>query len=138
MFLASAAVLSTRPAKANCPGYGRPIEAADREALQHLNRIKDDTNYFFGHRIIESIQGNRITLTSAFDYFTGPDKEQVLRTLQLDGCSYQVYSADGRLLSAQYDGCTRTLPLTERDRFSWYLTRPPVDLPLSALGESLA
>ncbi len=134
VLLASTALLIAKPALADCPGSGRPTEEVNQMVLQRLNSIKDDRSYFFGQPILDSIEGNRLVLTPAFDRFTGPDKQQILNTLQLDGSSYGVYTADGRLLSAQYDGCTfRQALLTERDRYSWYFNRPPVDydLPLA-------
>ena len=142
MLLASTVLLSANPALANCPGSGRPIEAVNQEVLQRLNSIKDDRSYFFGQPILGSIlttdAGNRVILTPAFDRFSGPEKQQVLSTLQLDGSNYRVYTADGRLLSSQYDGCTfKQALLTERDRYSWYFNRPPVDLPRSELSEAL-
>ena len=140
LLLASTALLTAKPALANCPGYGRPIEAVNQEVLQRWNSIKDDRSYFFGQSILDTIEGSRLILTSAFDRFTGPEKQQVLGTLQLDGSSYEVYTADGRLLSSQYDGCTFRQPLlTERDRYGWYFNRSPVgyDLPLSERSEAL-
>ena len=138
VLLAATALLTAKPAFANCPGYGRPIEAANQAVLQRWNSIKDDRSYFFGQEILGAIEGNRLILTPAFDRFSGPEKKQVLGTLPLDGSSYAVYTADGRLLSAQYDGCTPRQPLlTERDRYSWYFNRPPVDLPRAELSEAL-
>lgn len=140
VLLASTALLTAKPAFANCPGYGRPIEEANREVLQRWNSTKDDRSYFFGQTVLGAIEGNRLILTPAFDRFSGPEKKQVLSTLPLDGSSYEVYTADGRLLSSQYDGCTFRQPLlTERDRYSWYFNRPPVnyDLPLAERSEAL-
>ncbi|NJM99399.1 MAG: hypothetical protein HC800_21695 [Phormidesmis sp. RL_2_1] len=126
-----------RPAAANCAG-GPPIEPINQAALERLNRIRDDRSYFFGQEMIDSVEGNVVILTAAFDAFTGPDKQQILRQLELEGSSYLVRAADGRLLSAQYDPCTTRVPLlTERDRFGWYLNRSPVNLPYAQLGEAL-
>ena len=139
VLLASTALLIAKPALADCPGSGRPTEAVNQMVLQRLNSIKDDRSYFFGQPILDSIEGHRLVLTPAFDRFTGPDKRQVLNTLQLDGSIYEVYTADGRLLSTHpYDGCiSRPALLTERDRYGWYLNRQPVDLPRSELSEAL-
>lgn len=128
---------SPDPAQANCAGYGRPPEQVNLEVRQRANQLKNDTNEFFGQKMIDVVGDRRITLTPAFDPFTGPAKRQILNTLKLEGSTYEVYTADGRLVSAQYDGCTRTHLLTERDRYSWYLTRPPVQMPLPMLRDAL-
>ena len=139
ILLAATALLTAKPALADCPGSGRPTEEVNQMVLQRLNSIKDDRSYFFGQPILGSIEGTRLVLTPAFDRFTGPDKRQVLNTLQLDGSIYEVYTADGRLLSTHpYDGCiSRPALLTERDRYGWYLSRQPVDLPRAELSEAL-
>jgi hypothetical protein len=132
-----AQTMAIAPAQANCAG-GRPVEDADREALQRWNEIKDNLNYSFGQKVFDQIRDRRMILTPAFDRFTGPSKTQILRELPLNASSYEVYSADGRLISAHYDGCTpRTPLLTERDRFAWYMNRPPQSAPQTNLQEAL-
>lgn len=131
------AVASPEPAYANCAGFGRPPEQVNLEVRQRVNQLKNNPNEFFGQKMLDVIGDRRITLTPAFDSFTGPAKLQILNTLQLESSTYEVYTADGRLVSAQYDGCTRTHILTERDRYSWYLNRPPVQMPLPMLRDAL-
>jgi hypothetical protein len=110
----------------------------NREVLQRWNSIKDDRSYFWGKQILDAVRDRRLTLTIEFDRLSGPEKTQVISTLQLDGSSYDVYTSDGRLVSAQYDGCTpRKALLTERDRYGWYLTRPPVPMPFPMLLDAL-
>lgn len=141
----SCMMLGQKSAQANCAGFGRSPETVNLEVQERVNQLKENTNEFFGQKMIASFTNAqqptgklpRITLTPAFDRFSGPDKRQILRTLQLDGSTYEVYAADGRLVSAQYDGCTRTDLLTERDRYSWYLNRPPVPMPTALLQEAL-
>jgi hypothetical protein len=135
--LASCVTIAVRPAQANCPGFGRPTEQFNLQVRQRANQLKNDPNQFFGRKVLDVIAERRITLAPAFDLFTGAEKRQVLNTLQLDGSTYEVYATDGRLVSAQYDGCTRTHLLTERDRYSWYLNRPPVQMPFPMLRDAL-
>jgi hypothetical protein len=137
MALSACVAISAAPAQANCAGFGRPPEIANAEVQQRLTPLLDSTDEFFGQKVLAQITENRIILTPAFERFTGPDKQQILSTLQLNGSTYEVYAADGRLVSAQYDGCTRTVLLTERDRYSWYLTRPPAPMPFAMLSDAL-
>jgi hypothetical protein len=138
ILLLAACVAISAPAHANCPGYTRPIEEANREVRQRANQLKADPNQFFGKKMIDGIENLRIVFTPAFDRLTGLEKQQVINTLQLDGSTYTVHAADGRLLSAQYDGCThRTAILTERDRYGWYFNRPPVPMPFPRLRDAL-
>jgi len=134
---ASCVAIASHPVQVNCAGYGRPPEQVNLEVRQRANQLKNDPNEFFGQKMLDVIGDRRITLTPAFDPFTGPSKRQILNTLKLEGSTYEVYTADGRLVSAQYDGCTRTHLLTERDRYSWYLTRPPAQMPLPMLRDAL-
>lgn len=136
VLLASLATVS-KPASANCAGFGRSPEEVNVQVRQRANQLKNDPNEFFGKKMLDTIAEQRITLTPAFDRLTGLEKRQVLTTLRLEGSSYEVYAADGRLVSAQYDGCTRTHLMTERDRYSWYLNRPPVQMPLPMLRDAL-
>lgn len=129
--------IGTHPAQANCPGFARPSEQVNPEVQQRANQLKNDPNQFFGKKMLDAIANRRITLTVEFDRLTGIEKQQVLNTLQLDGSTYEVYTADERLVSAQYDGCTRTHLKTERDRYGWYLNRPPVEMPLPMLRDAL-
>ncbi len=128
---------SPDPAQANCAGFGRPPEQVNAEVRQRVNQLKTNSSEFFGQKMLGVMGDRRITLTPAFDPLTGPDKRQVLNTLKLEGSTYEVYAADGRLVSAQYDGCTRTHLLTERDRYSWYLNHPPAQMPLPMLRDAL-
>jgi hypothetical protein len=139
VWLLSSGTIAASPAAANCPGFGRPFDEVDGEVQQRWRQLKADPPQFLGKPpMFDTIQAGRMTLTTAFDRLTGPQKQQVLDALQLDGSTYTVYTADGRLLSAQYDGCTpRKALLTERDRFSWYFNRPPISAPLPMLREAL-
>lgn len=136
--LASCVTIASHPAQANCAGFARPPEEVNAEVKKRANNLKNDRNQFFGKPMLAVIVDRRINLTSDFDRLTGSEKQQVLNTLQLDGSTVDVYTSDGRLVSAQYDGCTRrTYLLTERDRYSWYLNRPPVPMPLPMLQDAL-
>ncbi|MBE8992488.1 hypothetical protein [Nostoc sp. LEGE 12450] len=137
VLLAAYIGIGTHPAQANCPGFSREPEQLNPEVQQRANQLKNDPNQFFGKKILDTITNRRITLTPDFDRLTGIEKQQVLNTLQLDGSTYEVYAADERLVSAQYDGCTRTYLKTERDRYGWYLNRPPVPMPLPMLRDAL-
>ncbi|MDZ8090133.1 MAG: hypothetical protein RMY16_31945 [Nostoc sp. DedQUE12b] len=137
VLLAAYVGIGTDPAQANCPHFGRPPEQVNPEVQQRANQLKNDPNQFFGKKILDTIINRRITLTPDFDRLTGIEKQQVLNTLQLDGSTYEVYAADERLVSAQYNGCTRTYLKTERDRYGWYLNRPPVTMPLPMLRDAL-
>jgi hypothetical protein len=139
VFLLAACVTITvpNPAQANCPGFVRPPEIVNPEVKQRALQLKNDSNQVFWQKMLDVITDRRITLSSAFDRATGADKQQLLNTLQLNGSTVEVYAADGRLVSAQYDGCTREYLLTERDRYSWYLKRPPVQMPLPMLRDAL-
>lgn len=137
VLLASCVTIAAHPAQANCAGYGRPPEEVNLEVKQRANQLKNDPNQFFGQKMLDVIADRRITLTPAFDRLTGSEKQQVLNTLQLDGSTYEFYTADGRLVSAQYDGCTRNYLMTERDRYSWYLNRPPIPMPTPMLQDAL-
>ncbi len=128
VILTTAAILPSPVAQANCPGFGRPPAEVDSEVSQRWQQLQaDDTNFWGTTKMFAAIDDQRITLTTAFDRLTGPQKQQVLSALDLDGSNYAVYTAAGRLVSAQYDGCTRTSLMTERDRFGWHLTRPPIE-----------
>ena len=122
---------------ANCAGYVRPIAEVNREVLQALDTLQEDPRDPVDAKLLGSIAEHRIDLTSVFNDLTVAEKRQFLKRLNLDGSSYRVYTHDGRLLSAQSDGCTRTLLFTERDRFRWYTTRPPLDLPAPELFQAL-
>jgi hypothetical protein len=116
------------PAQANCAGYSGNLEEVNQEVQQRAQRLKQDPNYFWGNtKMYDMITDRQIILAPAFNALTAIEKRQVLDVLQLAGSTYQVYDSDRRLVSAQYDGCTRRMLLTERDRFSWYLNRPPVN-----------
>ena len=129
--------VAAHPAQADCPGFGRPVEQVNLEVRQRANQLKDDSSEFFGLKVLNTISDRRITLTPIFDSLSGLDKRQVLNTLKLEGSTYEVYAADGRLVSAQSDGCTRTHILTERDRYRWYFSRPPVQMPIATLQNAL-
>ncbi|MBW4443347.1 MAG: hypothetical protein KME10_19315 [Plectolyngbya sp. WJT66-NPBG17] len=124
-------------AQANCAGFVRPPEIVNPEVKQRAIQLKTDPNQFFGKKMLDTIADRRITLTPAFDRLTGLEKQQVLNTLQLGGSTVEVYAANGRLVSAQYDGCTRKYLLTERDLYSWYVNRPPIQAPLPMLRDAL-
>jgi hypothetical protein len=139
VWLVISGTIAAHPTAANCPGFGRPFDEVDGEVQQRWHQVKADPHPVWGKTpIFDAIQAGRMTLTTAFDRLTGPEKQQVLNALQLDGSTYTVYTADGRLLSAQYDGCTsRKALLTERDRFGWYFNRPPLSAPLPMLRDAL-
>ena len=131
------AALPAAPVWANCAG-GIDPEQVNPQVRQRWQQLQRDETHFWGKTpMFGAIAANRLTLAPAFDQLTGPEKQQVLHTLQLEGSSYEVYTADGRLVSAQYDPCTRSHLLTERDRFRWYLNRPPISAPTAMLGEAL-
>ncbi|BAU16088.1 hypothetical protein LEP3755_66550 (plasmid) [Leptolyngbya sp. NIES-3755] len=126
------------PELQSCPDSDRPVEQANLQVKQRANQLQRDRSEFFGQKVIDSVSDRRITLTTAFDSLSGQDKRQVLRTLKLEGSTYEVYSADARLVSTQYDRCTHTYLLSERDRFRWYYTRNPIQLPtIEQLNEAL-
>jgi hypothetical protein len=138
VLMVGSVTLLTQPAQANCAG-GRPPEQVDPGVLQRWNRIKDDTSFSWNiNKVFDRMRDRRITLTPAFDRLSGSEKQNALTALALDGSSYEVYTADGRLVSAQYDGCTkRKALLTERDRYGWYLTRLPAPMPFPMLRDAL-
>jgi hypothetical protein len=137
VLLAAYVGVGSHPAQANCPGFGREPEQVNLEVQQRANQLKNDPNQFFGNKMLDAISNRRIILTPEYDRLTGTEKQQVLSTLQLDGSTYEVYTTDSRLVSMQYDGCTRTYLKTERDRYGWYLNRPPVAMPLPMLRDAL-
>lgn len=127
------AAIATSPAQANCAGFGRDPEEVSQQVRQQWQPLQQDDTYFWGRtKMFDTITQDRITLTSAFDKLTGVEKQQVLQVLRVTGSNYRVYTADNRLLSAQYDGCTRSTLLTERDRFNWYLARSPLQRAVTA------
>jgi hypothetical protein len=73
--------------------------------------------------------------------FTPAERERVTRTAPLYMGSmspYEVYSDDGLLISEPYDGCTRHVALTEKERFGIYWNRPRARtqrFPLAAANE---
>jgi hypothetical protein len=137
LVFAAGIALSPHPAQANCAGFVRPPEMVNPDVKQRALQLKNDPNAFSGKKMLDVVADRRITLTPEFDRLTGLEKQQTLNTLQLPGSTVEVYAADGRLVSVQYDGCTREHLLTERDRYSWYLNRPPVQMPFPMLREAV-
>ncbi|MBD2200873.1 MULTISPECIES: hypothetical protein [Calothrix] len=137
IIIASCVTMASHPVQAYCPGSGRPLEQVNSQVKQRAIQLKNDPNQFFGKKMLATIGDRRITLTAAFDRLSGLEKQQVLNTLQLNGSSYEVYTADGRLVSVQGDGCNPQYLLTERDRYRWYLKRPPISAPLPMLQDAL-
>jgi hypothetical protein len=94
-----------------------------------------------GIQPFDHIEGQRIYLTSAFDRLSAPQKKHILSLLLLEYgeykplvkllpsvnrlrlersggtmSPYEVYTADGRLVSLPYNACNRMTLLTEHDR----------------------
>jgi hypothetical protein len=133
-------------ARANCADQIASLELVKPVMERQWQKLQQQTNYPWGKaRPYGTLSGNLITLTSEFERLTGQQKQQVLDQLLLGYnhnwfelltpqeqeklfsnpemgalSPYQVYSADGRIISTPYDGCTRFTLLTEKDRFSWY------------------
>jgi hypothetical protein len=113
-------------------------------------QLQAETTYPWGTaRPYGELEGDRIGLTPAFDDLTGQQKQQVLDLLfsgygeenlyslltpaerEQPGAGalspYQVFTHNGKLVYAPYDGCTPVQMLTEGDRYRYYYTRLPND-----------
>lgn len=150
--LAGASIVgSPIPAQANCPNPIASLETVQPYMERHWQTLKQRTDFPWGStQPYGTIQGDRLTLTPAFEPLSGAQKQQVLHLLHLgDGkfwqdlltpeeqqiesarsgiggaSPYTVFASDGRALSLPYDGCGRGYLFTEQQRFSWYLGRPP-------------
>jgi hypothetical protein len=151
--------VAATPAIANCAGQPGTVDWYAPVMNEHFQWLQGQPTQAWGSaQIFDRLEGDRIFLTQAFESLSGPQKAQALQTLiELDfrtyltaaeydqkfsesgiGPSpYSVIASDGRLVSAAYDGCTRNVLLTERDRFSWYYNSQgrslPTNLPPSEL-----
>jgi hypothetical protein len=139
-------LLMATPAVANCADTVGSL-AYFQPAMERLwQQLQDQTHYPWGTaRPYGELAGDRITLTPAFDDLTGQQKQQVI-TLLFSGYGeeglyglltpaererpgigalspYQVFTHNGKLVYAPYDGCTPVQMLTERDRYGYYYNR---------------
>lgn len=143
--------IKTPLAWANCADRIASLDLVQPAMERHFAQLQQETNFSWGNKQpFGQIDGNQIILTPAFDSLNGTEKQQVLDRLNLgynnnwfnllspeeqdaalqnSGIGamspYEVYASDGRAVAMPYDGCTRTISLTEKDRFSWYFNRPP-------------
>ncbi|GAB4230603.1 MAG: hypothetical protein Kow00121_59350 [Elainellaceae cyanobacterium] len=133
-------IVLTPSAQANC---ANELDASTMTELRANVRyqwqaLQEQTTYPWGTaRVYDTLVGDRITLTSAFDQLSGIQKQEALSALKLFGTSYRVYDSSGRLVSVQNDGCTRFTLLTERDRFRWYHNHAASSLPAGTTLEAL-
>ncbi|BAY13364.1 phosphoribosylaminoimidazolesuccinocarboxamide synthase [Calothrix sp. NIES-2098] len=130
-------LIANAPSQANCADQIANLQKVQPAMERHWQQLQQQKTYPWGEaRPYGKLNGDRITLTSAFDRLTTPQKEQVLNTLlsytltpqeQQDSSGdyigappFKVYANDGRAVSMPYDGCTRFTLLTERARYGYY------------------
>lgn len=129
---------ATLPASANCPGSLIPLEESQALIQPRWDALQQMETYPWGTaRVYGQLEGDRITLTPAFDQLQDGNKLTALEMLDLGITPYRVYASDGRLLSAAYDGCTRFHMVTERQRYSWYFLAMGRSLPFDLPREEL-
>ncbi len=138
------------PAIANCSENIARLDYFEPAMARLWEQLQSQTEYPWGTaRPYGALQGSRIVLTADFDRLDGSEKDQVINLLRISPgpqslaslltpeererprggvpTPYAVYSHDGRLLHASYDGCTLMRTLTERDRYIWGYARLPYD-----------
>jgi hypothetical protein len=157
--IALSLMIAAPPALANCNDYVGRVEYWQSPMQRHWQQLQQRTSYPWGQaRPYGEISGDRINLTADFDRLNGAQKQQVLSLLlnpdwqqivtleeqqagieqgTIGALPYAVYASDGRLVSAVYDGCTRTTMLTERARYSWYYNSIGRSLPANLNPEAL-
>jgi hypothetical protein len=138
--------------RANCNEVLGDLSQVQPAMELYFPKLKARTDYPWGKaQPYDKIEGDRITLTAAFDSLTASQKleaidllkvgynwpKEFLNSAQYEAIKkgygyfpaimppYQVFTSDGRLVSAAYDGCTRSTILTEAERYRWYYNRSP-------------
>ncbi|MGV3525076.1 MAG: hypothetical protein ACO1RX_12670 [Candidatus Sericytochromatia bacterium] len=141
------------PAGANCADTIGSLEFARPVMTRYWSELKTRTQFPWGpHNPYDRIEADALWFNPVFETLTAEQQRQALNLLYLNLTDtsdwyslvqkylpeseleaqgavigslhpYAVYAADGRLLAAAYDGCTRTLTLTERQRYQWYHKR---------------
>jgi hypothetical protein len=148
------------PASANCADSIGSLAFAQPIMARYWQEITSQSTFPWGKdNPFTALKEDQIWLSPVFESMNGPDKLKVLDYLYLFHREknwyslvlkymseselevrlhevgalhpYSVYASDGRLIAAAYDGCTRNILLTERDRYQWYLNR------FVATGEAL-
>jgi hypothetical protein len=143
-------LLLSAPVSANCADSVGSLAYFQPAMERWWQQLQAETDYPWGKaRPYGELEGNRILLTPAFDDLTGQQKQQVLDVLfsgygeenlyslltpaerEQPGAGalspYRVFTHDGKLVYAAYDGCTPVRMLTERERYRYYYTRLPND-----------
>lgn len=145
-------LLLTAPARANCVDNIGRLDFAAPVMQKHWAELQTRQNFPWGAiNPYDRIQGDQLWLKPSFETLTSAQKHQALALLHLGNDWYElvqkwvpaqeltedrmvevgalppyaVYASDGRLISAVYDGCTREVMFTERQRFQWYTNRRP-------------
>jgi hypothetical protein len=147
------AIATPSVVSANCSEVFASLEQVQPAMELYFPKLKAQTDYPWGKvQPYDKIEGDRITLTTAFDGLTASQKIEALELLKVDYnwpkelltperqeaikknysgyfpammTPYQVFSSDRRLVSAAYDGCTRSTILTEAERYRWYYNSLP-------------
>lgn len=132
--LAAANLSTLAPALAWCLDESSPIELMQPAMERQWQQLQQQPTYPWGAaRPFGTLVGDRVTLTSAFDRFTGAQKRQVLEAVfaytltpaekqAIPGtmrASYAIYAHDGRKLY-QENTCHDLLTLTEKARYAYY------------------
>lgn len=142
-------LLIMAPVLANCADSVGGLDYFQPAMERHWQALQAQTDYPWGTtRPYGLWEDDRITLTPAFDSLTAEQKRQVidlangpdggglyslltLEERERPGIGvltpYRVFTHDGRLLYAAYDGCTAVTMLTERDRYDYYYNALPYD-----------
>ena len=140
-------LLVTAPAFANCADTVGSLEYFQPAMERLWQQLQTQTDYPWGDaRPYSELTGDRIVLTFAFDTLDGNQKDQVINLLHgpdngglysllspeeqaRPGLGalppYRIFTHDGRLVYAAYDGCTPVQMLTERDRYNYYYNALP-------------
>ncbi len=140
------------PASANCADSIGSLAFAQPIMSRYWQELSSQTAFPWGKdNPFAALKEDQIWLSPVFESLKGPDKLKVLDYLYLFNTDknwyslalkyvpeselqtkldevgalhpYSVYASDGRLIAAAYDGCTRNVLLTERERYQWYLNR---------------
>ncbi|MEM9003031.1 MAG: phosphoribosylaminoimidazolesuccinocarboxamide synthase [Cyanobacteria bacterium P01_F01_bin.86] len=142
-------LLITVPVFANCADTVGSLEYFQPAMERHWQQLQTQTDYPWGaERPYGELMDDRIVLTAAFDTLEGNQKDQAIDLLWRAGNGglhglltpeekarpglgalppYRIFTHDGRLVHAAYDGCTPVQMLTERDRYDYYYNRLPYD-----------
>lgn len=148
LFTLITVLVSATKAQANCADRVASLEVVQPAMERYWQQLQQQTEFPWGKaQPYGKLSGDRITLTPAFDRFTGAQKQQVLDLLRLDYnlnwfsllnpqeqaaalknsgigamSPYLVFASDGRIVSYPYSGCDRLTLLTEFDRYQmrWY------------------